>query len=140
MCLPTGSCSIGDDGKREVMMPRFLHGDDDADWQRYVSAFMRHEGYEGDSVSSGEDLLERLAEGTYDVVITDNIYDETMNKMSGLDVLEKIRENEKWANVPVIVLSGSDIEDIVEKMGGLFAGKTLFRGALVRCLERIRIK
>ncbi len=51
------------------------------------------------SVSDGEQALEEALEGSYDVLV----FDVTMPKMDGLEVISKIRETNK--NIQVIVLS-----------------------------------
>ena len=61
-------------------------------------------GYECDTVSSGEELLEQL-NSSYDCIFLDLL----MSGISGVDVLKKLKEQE---NVPPIVVITADIQQI----------------------------
>ena len=77
-------------------------------------------GFQVSLVSSGEKALGMLAEKDVDLVISDVV----MPGMDGYELCEKIRENVRYENVPVILLTSlSDPGDIIK---GLKSGATNF--------------
>ncbi len=58
-----------------------------------------------------EDAWESLLQTAYDAVVTDV----RMPGISGLELLERIRENDQTKNVPVVVLTGLNDRDLKEK-------------------------
>ena len=84
---------------------KILLAEDDVDQREDLTEFLVHSGYEVESVSSGTELLDALAEVTLglkarpDVIITDI----QMPGVPGLNVAEELRA-EGW-NEPIIVIS-----------------------------------
>ncbi len=100
-----------------------LHADDEQLWRGLIRRILEGLGHTVTSVESGEELLEMLGGGTkFDVVITDN---NMKGGLYGLQVLQAIRAQPRFAKMPVIVLSGDDgIRGEVERADGVFIGKT----------------
>src|SRR5215470_10271445 len=84
-------------------MPSILIVDDEPGVRSALSGVLRDEGYEVESVDSGETCLERLATQTYDVVVLD-IW---LPGMDGLATLTRMREREFDAEVVIISGHGS---------------------------------
>jgi CheY-like chemotaxis protein len=84
---------------------------------------LTEEGYLVDAVENGQLLLEKLNEGKekYDLILTDN--NMGMPELRGIDVLKKIREDERFRDLPVIVSSGDNVEKIVKELGGVYVAK-----------------
>lgn len=71
------------------------------------------DGFIVDEADNGRDGLEKINSKKYDFILLDMV----MFDMTGVDVLKKIRSNDKFANLPVIVLSALGQEaDIKEAL------------------------
>jgi CheY-like chemotaxis protein len=57
-----------------------------------------------DTCESGFECLDRLENNKYDLILLDDM----MPKMSGVDVLKKLKEDEDF-NIPVVVLTANAI-------------------------------
>ena len=66
------------------------------------------EGITVDSAENGEEAVERIKADTPDLILLDLL----MPKKDGFYVLEEVRKNPEWKNLPIIVLSnlGGDVE------------------------------
>ncbi len=63
----------------------------------------KKDNYQVIGVKSGDECLKRLRQGDLpDVILLDIL----MPKMDGWEVHEKIRDNPKWADIPLIFISG----------------------------------
>lgn len=93
---------------------RILLVEDDALLGDGVFAGLRREDNSVDWVKNGETALSAIAETQYDCVILDI----GLPKMSGLDVLQHIRESDN--DVPVLILTAQD--DLSDRVRGLDAG------------------
>lgn len=60
---------------------------------------LKEEGYDVEGVSGGEDALQKIKEGSIDLMILDI----KMPGMTGLDVLRKMLGDQNW--IPTIILS-----------------------------------
>ena len=91
--------------------PRILIVDDDSDIVSLLSVWLKKEGFEAMSATSGADALAQLGRVRPHMVVTD-LY---MEGMSGMDLLTEIhRENPL---MPVIMLSGqANIPDVIKAM------------------------
>ena len=63
-----------------------------------------------DTCENGIDAIEKIKNNTYDLILMDDM----MPKMSGVDVLKKIKEDNKF-NIPVVVLTANAISGMKEK-------------------------
>ncbi len=108
---------------------KILFADDVADFRRFIPKGLERAGHSVDAVENGEQLLEKLSTGAYDLVITDN---DMGSGITGLEVLSKIRSQARFKDLPVIVHTGTDgLKGPVEKLGGIFADK----GDSPKCIE-----
>src|SRR4030095_6659204 len=95
-------------------MPSILIVDDEPGVRSALTGVLRDEGYDVDSVDSGEACLERLAVEPHDVVVLD-IW---LPGMDGLATLARMRERQ--IDVQVVIISGhGNVESAVRaiKMG-----------------------
>lgn len=86
------------------MTKRILIVDDDDPIRRMLSRILKlgAEGLEIAEARDGPEALRMLSEaGPFDLVVLDHM----MPQMSGLEVLQKIRENPEQAELPVIMLT-----------------------------------
>lgn len=72
-------------------------------------------GYEVVSAANGEDALLKIKSQAIDLVLLDLM----MPKMDGLQVSRKIKENKKYQNIPIIMLTAySGAESYIESLSG----------------------
>jgi two-component system nitrogen regulation response regulator NtrX len=95
-------------------MASILVVDDEPGVRSSVSGVLRDEGFEVEAVGTGEECLERLARGSFDVVVLD-IW---LPGIDGLTTLQRLRE--RSVDAQVVIISGhGNIESAVRaiKMG-----------------------
>lgn len=91
---------------------KILWVDDEIDLLTPHILFLEEKGYKVLSASSGDDGLDILDEERVDIIFLD----ENMPGLSGLETLEKIKE--KFPSVPVIMITKSEEEHIMEEAIG----------------------
>ena len=89
--------------------PTILFVEDDVALMTTFTTGLEAEGFEVEAVSSTEEALSRLANGTYPIVITDIYIDER----TGLDVLRAAQDNNPGCAVIVITGQGT-METVME--------------------------
>ena len=97
-------------------MPRLLIVEDDSSVRNTVVTFLELEGYEVDAVSSTRDALQRLAQNSYPIVVSDIYLDER----TGLDVLRAAKNSNP--DCAVILMTGRGTMETVMRAteGGAF--------------------
>jgi two-component system nitrogen regulation response regulator NtrX len=98
----------------DAMTPTILIVDDEPGVRSALGGVLRDEGYEVDAVDSGETCLERVAGGSYDVIVLDV----WLPGIDGLMTLQRLRERQ--VDAQVVMISGhGNIESAVRaiKMG-----------------------
>jgi two-component system, sensor histidine kinase and response regulator len=95
--------------------PLILIVDDEHANQFLLDGLLSVHGYQTKIASNGEECLEILHLINPDLILLDIM----MPKMTGIEVLDKIIENDRWKNIPVIMVSakigGSDVMHALEK-------------------------
>jgi len=86
---------------------KVLVADDDAALVSTLSWILKEHGYEVIAVPNGENLLERLRTEAPDLVLLDIM----MPKVDGLQLLERIRAEPGWRDLPVLMVSSMPPED-----------------------------
>jgi len=81
------------------------------------------DGYEVITAESGQDGLDKAFRETPELIFLDI----KMPEMDGFEVLKKIRGSPKTENIPVIILSNFDEEDLIEKGLTLGANEYLIK-------------
>ncbi|MEO0406473.1 MAG: response regulator [Cyanobacteria bacterium P01_A01_bin.135] len=102
------------------------------------------QGYTVTAATSGQEALELVAATLPDLVLLDIV----MPKMSGLEVLHRLKTHEDWQHIPVIVISALDeIDHVVQciEMGAEdYLSKpfkpVLLRAKIAACLEKKRLR
>lgn len=91
-------------------MRKILVAEDDKFLANAYRVKLERDGYEVTSVYDGEEVIKTLESYTPDIIILDII----MPKIDGFAVLENLKKNDKWRNIPVIIASNlGQSEDIV---------------------------
>lgn len=90
------------------MAKRILLVDDEPLMIKGLKFSLEQDGYETDSAMDGEQALEKLRAGGYDLVLLDVM----LPKLSGLEVCQSVRET---SDVPIIMLTakGDDMDKIL---------------------------
>ena len=102
------------------MTKRILVVDDDEMVLMALDELLKPEGYAVDTVGSGNEALQKLDQGAYDLIMTDVI----MPEMDGFELCKRIREKEKYRDVPVLFLTAKTRDE--DRVRGLEAGANLF--------------
>jgi len=82
---------------------RILAVEDEPEIREFLSAYLRHEGYDVTAAGDGVEALDRFRTGRYDLVLLDVM----LPKIDGFGVCELIRRE---SDVPVIMLTALDGE------------------------------
>lgn len=93
------------------MKPKILIVDDEPDICRALEFLLTKEGYDVSSVNSGEAAIEKIEQGSFDVILTDI----KMGKVDGMSVLEKAKEISLDTAV-IMMTAFASIESAVEAM------------------------
>jgi len=89
------------DEKMALKKPIILCVDDEPANLKLLENILVPRGYEVVSAANGEDALQKLKMGTIDLVLLDLM----MPGMDGLQVSRKIKDNKKYGNAPIVMLT-----------------------------------
>ncbi len=123
---------------------RILIVDDDPDIVVYLSSFLEDQGYELQSASDCSTALTVLGEFHPDVVLVDVL----LPGRSGLDLLVRLRQDPRYEDIPIVVVTGNDkiVEDECKSYLGTHQGvagpdgvlaKPVDQAALMAVVERL---
>ncbi len=109
----------------------------------YLEQELEELGYETVSAADGQEALEQTVAENPDAILLDIL----MPELDGFQVLERLKANEKWRNIPVIVISAlGDIKSVVKgiEMGAEeYLPKpfdpVLLKARISACLEKKRL-
>ena len=95
-------------------------------------------GYEVTQAYDGEEAISKLERQIHDIVITDI----KMPRMDGFAMIEKLRSDARYKNLPIIVVSSLDSEEDKQKGYDLGANayitkQTFNQGDLIELIERL---
>jgi len=96
---------------------RILVADDDEALLNTLVWILRDRGHEVIPVSDSTVLLQRMVEEVPDLLMLDIM----MPKVDGLQILEQIKSDERWQDIPVLMISSMSPEDGTVKSLGLGA-------------------
>ena len=82
-------------------MATILIVDDERDCRRPLAMLLKHEGYEIHEASNGLEGMEALNRQDYDLVLLDLV----MPIVNGVHMLQAIRNQKKWAHLPVFLVT-----------------------------------
>jgi|GEM_PF-2468041 len=87
--------------------PRALIVEDDESARDTLRRVLQREAWDVAEAVNGADGLEQLAEATPDVVLLDLM----MPVMDGFEFLGRMRENDAWSHIPVIVVTAKTLDE-----------------------------
>ncbi|CAM2194847.1 response regulator [Paraburkholderia sp. A1RI_3L] len=88
------------------MIRNILAIDDSAAMRQIISATLTAAGYEVTVASDGEEGLENALAVQFDLVLTD----QHMPRVSGLDLIGRLRRNPAYQTTPILLLTTEDSE------------------------------
>ena len=98
-------------------MHSILAVDDSATMRQMVSFTLKNAGYQVVEAVDGQDAWEKADSKDFALVLTD----QNMPRMDGITLTKKLRENPKFKNTPILVLTESSDQ---MKQAGRSAGAT----------------
>ncbi len=90
---------------------RILLADDDASGQKLMKHILNRMGYEVELAVDGVEVLNFLKKSSFDVVLMDM----EMPKMDGFTATKKVREQDKYKDLPIIALTAHAMKEHREK-------------------------
>jgi len=120
---------------------RVLVVDDDAHQRELLIRLLEKAQWHVQTAVDGAEALELVAESDFDVIILDLM----MPTMDGFRFLQKIKENSRWADIPVLILTSMDIskEDqsrLAGSVSGILRKATFDSGELLDLLNRYALE
>ena len=101
--VSTGSIRSARKRKRiEGRKPVALVVDDSLSIRKYLSSLLMQRGYVTDTARNGYEALELLNKQDFDIMVTDL----EMPKLSGYELIETLRYDQRFTGFPIIVLTG----------------------------------
>jgi len=97
--------------KIEERKPTALIVDDSLSVRKFVSSVLERNNYATALAEDGSEALEELKTSEFDIIITDL----EMPKMQGFELIEKIREQKRLKDVPIVILTGKAARENKEK-------------------------
>lgn len=118
------------------LTPRVIIADDDQALTRTLSWILKENGYEVTVVLNGDNLLERLAgEEPYDLLLLDIM----MPRVDGLELLRQLKEDGRFKDLPVLMISSMPPEEATVRALGLGASDFIPKPFRVReLLARVK--
>lgn len=101
-------------------MARILIAEDQEDLREMIAYALRLEGHQVLAAADGEDALEQAEESLPDLFILDI----AMPRMSGYQLCRQLKEQTRFKDAPVIIISAKGHQD--EIMAGLEAGAEVY--------------
>ncbi len=81
--------------------------DDDEALLQTLGWILKDKGYEVVSLPTGDDLLERIESESPDLMLLDIM----MPKIDGLELLERLKADDRWRDLPILMLSSMPPEE-----------------------------
>jgi len=114
------NCSLIASAEDKNKKEQILVVDDSITARSLVTNILESENYTVISAVDGIDALLKLAENHFDLVVSDV----QMPRMNGFDLTKRIRSESKYANLPIILVTG--LESLEDKKLGIEAGANAY--------------
>jgi chemotaxis protein histidine kinase CheA/ActR/RegA family two-component response regulator len=100
----------------EGRKPLILVVDDSLSIRKFLAGFLTKKDFEVETAKNGYHALELLNQKDFDLLVTDL----EMPNLSGYELIEQVRAEARWDNLPIIVLTGrasQHIQQMTMKLG-----------------------
>jgi len=115
--------------------PRILCVDDEPKILKFLEAILVKNEYEVILAENGEEALEKIKKERIDLILSDV----TMPQMDGFELCRKIKEDERYRSIPVVMITGLTAK--VDRVKGIEAGAEDFISKPIDAAEVIaRVK
>lgn len=94
--------------------------DDAVTTRELVKQILEAEGYKTDMAVDGQDALDKINTGNYDLIIADIL----MPRLDGLQMIRELKNSENYKSIPVIIVSTLQHEE--DKKKGMEAGASAY--------------
>lgn len=111
-------------------MQSILAVDDSASMRKMVAFTLAGAGYRVVEAIDGQDALDKVALGEFDLVLTD----QNMPRVDGLTLTRRLREDARYKTTPILILTTESGDQM--KQAGRAAGAT---GWLVKPFDPVRL-
>lgn len=98
---PTGRSPRTETVSKENSAAHILVVDDNIDLRTYIAQTLQDQGYQVQTASGGAVALEAMKQTTPDLLLTDLM----MPEMSGIELIEQVRQDDRWQSLPIILLT-----------------------------------
>jgi CheY-like chemotaxis protein len=105
--------------------------DDNPNMSTLLAEMLEVFDYESVRASDGSEALEELEKGNFSMVITDM----RMPNMTGLELLEKVKE--KYPKLPVVLISGYSVDENTVDGGGFKPDGFLAKPFMMSDIEKL---
>ncbi len=117
------------------LAPKIIVADDDQALTRTLSWILKDNGYEVVTVPGGENLIEHLLADQFDLLLLDIM----MPKVDGLQLLERVKTDYRFKDLPVLMISSMPPEEATVRALGLGAADFISKPFRVReLLARVK--
>lgn len=114
---------------------KILVADDDQALSRTLTWILKENGYEVTTIPGGEHLMEQLQAEQYDLLLLDIM----MPRIDGLQLLEKLKTDDRYKDLPVLMISSMPPEEATVRSFGLGAADFISKPFRVReLLARVK--
>ena len=118
-----------------TLAPKILVADDDQALSRTLSWILKENGYDVLTVPGGEHLFEHLQAEPFDLLLLDIM----MPKVDGLQLLQKVKSDPRYKDLPVLMISSMPPEEATVRSLGLGAADFIPKPFRVReLLARVK--
>jgi DNA-binding response OmpR family regulator len=115
--------------------PKIIVADDDQALTRTLSWILKDNGYEVVTVPGGENLVDHLLADQFDLLLLDIM----MPKVDGLQLLERVKTDYRFKDLPVLMISSMPPEEATVRALGLGAADFISKPFRVReLLARVK--
>jgi two-component system cell cycle response regulator len=120
---------------------RILIADDDQALVATMAWVLKEHGYDVSATHEGHRVIPLMTERTPDVVLLDILFADT----DGTEVLERIKADDRWRDLPVLMMSGLPLEEVAVRSLGLGAADYVrkpfrIRELLARIQAQLRMR
>ena len=123
-------------GKNEGVPGKILVVDDNQDSRELVIKILKGKGHQLIEAVDGEDALEKVAAEPPDLILMDI----SLPKMDGLEVTRRLKEDPRFASIPIIALTAHAMKGDKEKALAVGCEDYISKPINVRELyDRIRV-
>jgi CheY-like chemotaxis protein len=117
---------------------RVLVVDDEPDAVDLLTQILQDEGYQVKGAYSGEEALRAMDAAAQDIILLDLL----MPGMDGFEVIQRVKANPSWRDIPIIVVTAKDLTDsdrgfLHRRVDRIIQKSGLAKGGLMKEIQRL---